>query len=316
MTRSSVGLFGLMLISSWAATAASPACGADGVAVQVLGSAGPELAAGRAASSYLVWQDGRPRVLVDIGGGSAANFGAAGATVAALDLILLTHLHVDHSGDLPALVKSSYFQSRSQPLPVLGPMGQGDFPSTTDFLERLFGPEGAFAYLGNYLPEDGQADAGGYALRPVNIHPPKGQVALVHEAVGVKVSAARLGHGIVPALGWRIDVGGRSVAFSGDTHGDDGVLERLAADVDLLVAHNAVPESASGAARALHMPPSVIGQIAHRAGAGAVLLSHRMRRTLGREAETREQVTRLYDGVLTFANDLDCIPLRQNADTR
>ena len=32
-------------------------CGGDGVAVQVLGSGGPELQDKRASSSYLVWQD-------------------------------------------------------------------------------------------------------------------------------------------------------------------------------------------------------------------------------------------------------------------
>ena len=46
-------------------------CGAHGVAVQVLGSGGPELQDKRACSSYLIWRDGVPRVLVDSGGGSA-----------------------------------------------------------------------------------------------------------------------------------------------------------------------------------------------------------------------------------------------------
>jgi hypothetical protein len=45
-------------------------CGGEGVAVQVLGSGGPELQAKRASSSYLVWQDGQARVLIDAGGGS------------------------------------------------------------------------------------------------------------------------------------------------------------------------------------------------------------------------------------------------------
>jgi ribonuclease BN (tRNA processing enzyme) len=309
-------LCSVLLALAWPAGADQSECGAEGVAVQVLGSGGPELADNRAASSYLLWQDGRARVLIDIGGGSAARFGAAGGSVAALDLILLTHLHVDHSGDLPALVKSSYFGSRRDDLPVFGPVGRGDFPSTTDFLHRLFGPNGAFAYLGEYLPSDGQPGQGGYALRPANIHPPEGQLAVAYDAGGLKVYAARLGHGIVPALGWRIEAGGRSVAFSGDTHGDDEVLVRLAADADLLVAHHAVPESAAGGARALHMPPSVIGRVAGRASVRALLLSHRMRRTLGREAEARAQIARHYDGPVTLADDLACIALQSQPDTR
>ncbi|HEX4202287.1 MAG TPA: hypothetical protein VHY59_12260 [Chthoniobacterales bacterium] len=37
-------------------------CGEKGIAVQVLGSGGPELQDKRASSSYLVWQDGQARV--------------------------------------------------------------------------------------------------------------------------------------------------------------------------------------------------------------------------------------------------------------
>jgi ribonuclease BN (tRNA processing enzyme) len=56
----------------------------------------------------------------------------------------------------------------------------------------------------------------------------------------------------------------------------------------------------------LHMPPSVIGRIAHEAGVKQLVLAHRMRRTLGRETETLESIKRHYTGPVAFANDLDC----------
>src|ERR1700704_6413038 len=101
--------------------AAPVGCGTHGVAVQVLGSGGPELKDKPASSSYLIWRDGAPRVLVDSGGGSALRFGESGATVSDLEVILLTHLHVDHTADLAALVKSSFFEERHRTLPVYGP---------------------------------------------------------------------------------------------------------------------------------------------------------------------------------------------------
>src|SRR5215472_5663667 len=101
-----------------AAAAAGTTCSGRGVEVQVLGSGGPEVEDKRASSSYLVWQDHRARILIDSGGGSALRFGQAGAHVAQLDAILFTHLHVDHSADFPALIKSSYFAERTPPLPV------------------------------------------------------------------------------------------------------------------------------------------------------------------------------------------------------
>ena len=48
-------------------SAAAQSCAAHGVALQVLGSGGPELQDQRASSSYLVWDDGRARVLVMLG---------------------------------------------------------------------------------------------------------------------------------------------------------------------------------------------------------------------------------------------------------
>ncbi|MGC2297366.1 MAG: MBL fold metallo-hydrolase, partial [Acidobacteriaceae bacterium] len=81
-------------------------CGAKGLAVQVLGSGGPELQDKRASTSYVIWDDGRSRVIVDAGGGSALRFGESGARMSQLDVFLFSHFHVDHSSDFPALVFS------------------------------------------------------------------------------------------------------------------------------------------------------------------------------------------------------------------
>lgn len=84
----------------------------------------------------------------------------------------------------------------------------------------------------------------------------------------------------------------------------------LAADVDLLVAHHAIPEDAAGAARALHMPPSVIGEIAAAAKAKQPVLSHRMNRTLGRERESLALIGRRYHGPINLAEDGQCFLIR------
>jgi ribonuclease BN (tRNA processing enzyme) len=110
----------------------------------------------------------------------------------------------------------------------------------------------------------------------------------------------------VPALAWRIELQGHIIVFSGDTNGENGNLQRLARNADIFIAHNAVPEGVTGAPRALHMPPSVIGKIAEAAGVKQLVLSHRMLRTLGREEETRRVIAQSYPGPVTFADDLDC----------
>lgn len=299
-----------MILALWcagslaAAQAAPPTtCRGHGVEVQVLGSGGPELEDKRASSSYLVWQDGRPRVLIDSGGGSALRFGQAGAHVAQLDVVLFTHLHIDHSADFPALIKSSYFEERKNPLPVYGPPGNDDFPATTEFVAGLFGGQrGIYRYLADFLA----GKDGGYLLQAHDVALGPHEIRTVLNVPDLQLEATPVIHGAVPAIAWRISLGGRTVAFSGDTNGDNGNLERLAKGADLFVAHNAVPEGETGAARQLHMPPSVIGRIARTAGVGKVVLSHRMLRTLGRESETRAVIARAYAGPVMFAEDLDC----------
>lgn len=298
----------------WLPTVMAQTCGIKGVQVQVLGSGGPELADKRASSSYLVWIDGKPRVLVDIGGGAALRFGESGATVSDLDVILFTHLHADHASDLPALVKASFFEERSRPLPLYGPPGDKFMPSTVTFVRALFdSTRGAYRYLGDFLSPLAKDT---YRLQPHDVEEthgklgtkrqPENEIRYVFANERLQAMAVRVVHGTPPALAWRIDAGGKRIAFSGDMNGEGGGLERLAQEADLLIAHNAVPENAVGVERRLHMPPSVIGRLAHEAGVKQLVLSHRMRRTLGHEAETIEAIKKNYAGPVAFANDLEC----------
>lgn len=296
----------LLLTGALLPSAAAQTCGAQGVALQVLGSGGPELQDKRAMSSYLVWESGQARVLVDAGGGSALRFGESGATMSQLDVILFSHFHVDHSGDFAALVKSSWFEDRKRPLPIYGPPGNDFMPSTTEFVSDFFSDKGVYRYLSElFVP----GEQGSYKMQPHDVVAEGTPVTAFHSG-DISASAARVIHGGVPALAWRVEIGGKIIAFSGDTNGEGEGLVRVAKNADLFVAHNAVPEGATGVERRLHMPPSVIGQVASDAKAKRVVLSHRMLRTLGNEDQTLAEIRKRYSGPVTFANDLDCFPVK------
>jgi ribonuclease BN (tRNA processing enzyme) len=299
-------LVSLLLFSASFPSAAAQSCGAHGVAIQVLGSGGPELEDKRASSSYLVWENGQARVLVDAGGGSALRFGESGAQMSQLDVLLFTHFHVDHSGDFPTLIFSSWFGDRKRPLPIYGPPGNDFMPSTTEFVSDLFGDHGVYRYLSELLVPK---EEGSYKMEPHNVIADATPVPAFHSG-DLAASAVRVIHGAVPALAWRIEIAGKDIVFSGDTNGEGEGLVRLAMNADLFVAHNAVPEGAVGIERRLHMPPSVIGQIAADAKVKNLVLSHRMLRTLGKEDQTQSEIRKRYAGPLTFANDLDCFPVK------
>jgi ribonuclease BN (tRNA processing enzyme) len=285
---------------------AAQTCGNQGVTVQVLGSGGPELGDKRASSSYLVWENGKARVLVDAGGGSALRFGESGAQMSELDAILFTHFHVDHSGDFAPLIKSSWFEDRKRPLPIYGPAGNDFMPSTTEFVSDFFGEKGAYRYLSELLEA---GEEGSYKMQP---HTVEGATtpSLVFRSGDVAAYSAQVIHGSFPALAWRVEIGGKVIAFSGDTNGEGPGLAKIAANADLFIAHNAVPEGVTGVERNLHMPPSVIGQIAAEAHVKKLVLSHRMLRTLGKEDQTLAEVRKQYSGPVEFANDLDCYPMK------
>lgn len=286
------------------------ACQENRVSLQVLGSGGPELNDQRASTSYLIWIDRQATLLIDTGTGSAINFEKIGADFNDIRAILYTHLHVDHSADLPTYVKGSHFISRNHDLQIYGPAGNSLMPSTTEFVNLLFNLKGSYRYLDNYIDPAEQSD---YKINVHDIDLIQDKTKLFVLDDDIQITAMRVHHGPIAAIAWRVDAYDCSITFSGDMSNRYDSLTTLASNSHILVAHNAVPESAKGVARALHMPPSEIGKIAQQANVKLLVLSHRMNRTLGNESQTRTVIEEYFDGPIEFANDLDIFDLNFTA---
>jgi ribonuclease BN (tRNA processing enzyme) len=247
-------------------------------------------------------------VVVDLGGGTFNRFGASGARIQDLDLIVLTHLHADHATELPALLKSAYFSPRTRALPIAGPTGGGRYPGLQGYLDGLFDPErGAFRYLSGYL--DGSD--GLFALEPVTIDASLREPRLVLSDASLRVSATGVTHGPVPALAYRVEIGSEVVVFGGDQNGDDPSFVDFARGADLLVMHHAVPEHTGRIAANLHALPSELGEIAHKAGARHLVLSHLMPRSERTLEASRALMREHFKGKITVAEDLMCIVISE-----
>jgi len=277
-------------------------CQSQRVYVQVLGSGGPELTDGRASSSYLVWLDGKGIVLIDAGPGSSLNYEKSGAKLNDLEAVLFTHFHVDHSADFSAYVKGSYFTHRSRDIQLFGPESNHLMPSATEFTDRLLGKQGVYPYLQDYISLSKKSN---FKINAKNISLTKHDKQSVYKSNDYSLSAIPVHHGPLPALAWRINVAGCSISFSGDMSNRFQTLAVLATGSDILIAHNAIPESQKGVGRKLHMPPSEIGNIAQQAKVKKLILSHRMTRTLGGEQDTLAKIRKYYKGTVLFANDMD-----------
>ncbi|WP_231990516.1 MBL fold metallo-hydrolase [Neisseria zoodegmatis] len=302
----------MLALAAVPAAAHAAQCTNAGLDVVVLGSGGPELSDKRASTGYLVRENGKARFIIDFGAGSSLNFERAGGDIKDLEALLFTHFHVDHSNDLPALVKASYFSERNRDLPVYGPTGNHAIPTTPLFVERQFGEKGVYPYLSDFLT--GEA---AFALKPIAVNADKKQPKLFETKLGgFTLKAIPVEHGLLPSLGWRIEKNGCSVTMSGDTSNIGKTLDVLAKNTDVFIAHNAVPETARDKiALKLHMTPSEIGRIAQTTGSRSVVLSHFMRRTENVKPATSAAIRKTYQGKLAFAQDCDIYSLKTGMKT-
>jgi ribonuclease BN (tRNA processing enzyme) len=277
----------------------------------LLGTAGaPMPVAGRAGISSALVVDGRIFV-VDCGRGTPSGFADAGLDFRALEAVFLSHLHADHTGDLPGLLLYPWGcrLGGDGPLPpvrVYGPsrpaeLPEGDAvfhrettidperpaPGTTDLVENILS---GYAYHLNVMPLDARMPDPGALVRAFDVRTEVmaeaggGQVpVVVFRDETVAVTAVAVMHGrAIPALAYRFDTPDGSVAFSGDTTVNDDLIA-LARGADVLV-HQVADlgylrrHGCTGAAldrmAALHTDVTEVGRVAERAGVRELILSH------------------------------------------
>ena len=281
-------------------------CQSKRVKLQILGSRGPELLDGQASTGYLIWLDNKARVIIDAGAGSLQRFKQSKANFEDVDLFLFSHFHVDHSSDFPAYIKGAFFTDRTKNLQVFGPTGTKFVASAEEFVERAIGSKaGMYPYLGNVLDKEAHS---AYKITVTNIPWSYSDlnVKTIYQQGGIRVKTVSTHHGPFPSQGYRVELAGCSITFSGDMSGRLGAMPDLAKNTDVFVAHNAIPEDATGTAALLHMTPSMIGKIAQRAHVKKLLLTHLMKRSLSIKKSTLQLIKQNYKGAVSYPNDLEC----------
>ena len=273
--------------------------------VVVLGSGGPR-AFGRGGSSFIVLVGGTPRILVDAGPGAFLRIGELELDLDKVDTVLLTHLHIDHSGDLAAFFNERALTSDG-PITyrIFGPDGAGLFPKTSRFVDLLVGENGAFKYQKTFGADES------FVVRdlPISLDSPRTKIV---DEDGLVVEEIATHHGDCPSVAYRISYKGVVVVFSGDMDASAlPNLVQLAKNADLLIFNCAVldPPDSPSQLYDLHTPPRKIGAAARDSGVKSLLLSHLAPDVEGAEAAVRKSIAASYAGPIAFASDKLRVPI-------
>ena len=165
------------------------------VAVTILGSGTIVPSLKRNPCAFLLEAAGQV-LLFDIGPGTMRRLLEAGKTVGEIDLLLISHIHPDHSGELPSFLFAAKYPEvyrRRRPFTLAGARG----------LQKLF--EGLKGAYGDWLvlPEDL------FSLRELDNRTPD-----VFAAGALTIRSRPVAH-IETSIGYRVETpGGVSVAFS------------------------------------------------------------------------------------------------------
>lgn len=230
------------------------------VQVTVLGSGDAFGSGGRLHSGYLVESDAAT-FLVDCGPSVLQGLRRRNVDPARLDFVCISHLHGDHFGGVPfVFMDAVYVTERRRPLTIYGP------PDTERRVRALY----------RALYERQADETLPFAVHFIELDPGRRTIA-----PGVAVEPFAVPHvEELVCYGYRFDVEGRTIVYSGDSGWTDEFIARTRG-VDLFICECSSFET--------ELPIHVAyPQIAARAGAlgcRRLVLSHLGQEVLDRRAE-------------------------------
>lgn len=237
--------------------------------VTVVGCAGSFPGPDSPASCYLVEHEGS-RILLDLGNGSLGPLQRF-TDIYDIDAIVLSHLHADHCLDLTSYyVARRYHPDGPHPtIPVLGPAGAAARMARAYDMDEEPGMTAEFSFV-DHVPG------------PVEIGP-------------FRLTTALMAHP-VPCFALRVEAGGRSLVYSGDTGPNDNLV-RLSQGADVVLYEASFVDGDNPPD--LHLTAREAAEHAGRADVGHLVLTHLV--AWNRVEDTVAQATDAFDGPLTVA---------------
>ncbi len=241
------------------------------VSVRFVGS-GDAFGSGGRFQTCIVVDGPRSRFAIDFGTSSLIALAQQGIEHDSLDAVVLTHLHGDHCGGVPFMLMDAMLAAkRTRPLTIAGPR---DLRARMDAIrEALFPGSGAMA------PK--------FPLTWLEMEPGR-----PHPVLDLVVTPAPARHTAeTNPTAIRVEVGGKVVAYSGDTEWTEDVA-RVARGADLFIAECYFYEKPVK----WHLNYPTVAAQREAFGAKRVILTHMSREMLAHAGRVPEECA--YDGLV------------------
>ena len=284
--------------------------------LHLLGTGAPEPSLKRMSSGYLL-RVGGDTILFDHGPGAYHRLMEAGVPCTDVTHVFFSHLHYDHCADFVRLFLNRWDMGANlvAPMNIYGP------PGTAQFVDRLFGPEGAFALDLTARTEHVKSinmykSRGGVPPRPL----PDTKVTEINEGDVVEGDGWRVELANVPhfqpylvCYGFRLEAEDGVFAYSGDC-GPSKAMGKLAREADVLVHMVVFPKPNLPAdASPSDMTHKALAELARDARVKTLVASH-LDPQIDRDG-VRERViaemAEIYKGTLIWGEDLNEIDIEK-----
>ena len=211
--------------------------------LQVLGSNGSWPVADAPSSGYVV-ADGDTRLIVDLGFGTMPRL----EEPSSVDAVVVTHRHPDHCADVFALYHLwAYGETRKLGVPLMAP------PSTIESLAGFVDARSGNRFWEVFIPD------------PVSHGETRSVGSMRLQFFGVDHSVA--------AVAVRVESGGRSLFYTGDT-GPAGEWWKAVGRSDVVLSEATWQGTGEGGDYTQHLTATQAGAIAAEMGATRLVLTH------------------------------------------
>lgn len=230
----------------------------------------------RNSAGYFIESAG-VRMMVDCGAGTVHALARYGLPWETMTHVFVSHFHVDHIGELASLFfafKYGMRTERTEPLWLIGPAGLG---GVIDGLKTAFGSS-VFELK--------------FPVHDVHLAP-GGTIDLTGDC---RLTVAKTPH-TDESLAVRIESGGRSICYTGDTGYSDELADFFKG-ADLLISECSFKERREGVP---HLSVKDVARMAERANVSRLVVTHFYFEV--NEAELKEELRRAYSGEVIVGRD-------------